>query len=142
MEIKENQNLISREENDFLPLLNGIEAIDRIARENLPVPFETEIFLYGTEIAGTSHVPDIDKLANELEQGDRLILLREPDNPYDEHAIVIKTLSGNKLGYIPRMNNLILSRLMDAGKELYGITRLKEKNNGYWKIVVKVYMKE
>lgn len=42
------------------------------------------------------------------------------DNEYDERTIAIKNENGDKLGYIPRDKNEILSRLMDAGKLLYG----------------------
>ena len=124
----------------------------------LPMPFEQDIFLYGTEIAGTRHVDNIAELYDSLEEGDIVSLIREPDNPHDEYAIRIETLdqdllgyfpSGDlpfedcrKLGYLPRVNNKIIARLMDAGKRLYGVVRAKELLGDYHRIVVKVYMKE
>ena len=47
-----------------------------------------------------------------------------------------------KLGYVPRVNNKILARLMDAGKYLYGVVRLKEMDRSFHHIVVKIYMKD
>ena len=45
----------------------------------LPMPFEQDIFLYGTEIAGTRHVDNIAALYESLEEGDIVALIREPD---------------------------------------------------------------
>ena len=87
-----------------------------------------------------------------------LTLIREPENPYDEYAIRIdvdedglpgydpaKTDLGDKsrmLGYVPRAFNKPFARLMDAGKLLYGTVRAKELSAGYYKIVVKIYMRD
>lgn len=95
-----------------------------------PEPFNADVFLIGTEIAGTTFVENIAELYERLEEGERVLLLREPSNEYDEHAILVKTQLGEKLGYVPMRTNLILSRLMDAGKELYARIRLKEIRAG------------
>ena len=124
----------------------------------LPTPFERDIFLLGVELAGTSYVDDIDRLYESLKEGDLIKLIREPDNRYDEYAIRVETdrdepvgyiisdpgvlVPDRKLGYIPRVNNKVLSRLMDAGKLLYGVVRHKEMIDSYHKIVIKVYMKD
>jgi hypothetical protein len=54
--------------------------------------------------------------------GTPLALQREPDNTLDALAIEVFWLAvaGErvKLGYVPRKHNLVLARLMDAGKEL------------------------
>ena len=46
------------------------------------------------------------------------------------------------LGYIPRAFNKPFARLMDAGKLLYGPVRHKELVAGYYKIVVKIFMRD
>lgn len=46
--------------------------------------------------------------------GDRLSLHREADNPYDPHAVRVDW-RGVPLGYVPRLDNLDLARLMDRG---------------------------
>ena len=45
-------------------------------------------------------------------------LVREPDNPHDKNAVEIRLLkNGSKLGYIPRMQSLWLSKILaDGGK--------------------------
>ena len=47
-----------------------------------------------------------------------------------------------KLGYIPRAYNKAFARLMDAGKLLYGVVRHKERVNRYYRIVVKIYLRD
>jgi hypothetical protein len=53
-----------------------------------------------------------------LRPGDRLQLLREPMNPYDENAIEVLGSNGQRLGYLPRGFARRLAPLMDAGEEL------------------------
>lgn len=126
---------------------------------DLPLPFEQDIFLYGTEIAGTRYRENIAALYEMIQEGDMLTLIREPENPYDEYAIRIDvdedgipgynpavTDLGDKsrmLGYVPRTFNKPFARLMDAGKLLYGTVRDKSKENGgYYKIIVKIHMRD
>lgn len=105
-------------------------------------PFEREIFLFDTYIAGTSFIEGIEELEQHLNEGDKLDFFREPDNKYDSKAIVIKTDNGVKIGYVPRNDNAIFSRLMDAGKLLFGRITSK-KGYGKWvKINIKVYLQE
>ena len=82
----------------------------------IPMPFERDILLFDTYIAGTSYVDGIDDLEPHLAKGDKLNFFREPDNPYDEKAIVIKNTDGVKLGYVPKKDNVVFSRLMDDAR--------------------------
>ena len=108
----------------------------------MPKPFEREIFLFDTYVAGSSFVEGIEELEKHLNEGDKLDFFREPDNKYDSKAIVIKTDNGVKIGYVPRNDNAIFSRLMDAGKLLFGRISSK-KGSGKWvKINIKVYLQE
>ena len=81
-------------------------------------PFSRDIFLMKTNTAGCGHVDNIETHLKKMKPGQRLTLLREPENPYDKRAILVMD-EAFKLGYIPRKQNGILSRLMDAGKYLY-----------------------
>ena len=69
-------------------------------------------------------------------------LFREPDNPYDEFAILIKTMDGVKIGYIPQKDNIIFARLMDAGKLLFEKITEKEKKGNWLRIKIQVFMHE
>ena len=50
-----------------------------------------------------------------LAVGETLQLRREPQNRRDRFAIAVNCFGGAKLGYIPRIANQTLARLMDAG---------------------------
>lgn len=101
-------------------------------------PLTKEIHLFDTFVAGTSHLSDKSVL-DEVKPGDSLTLLRE-NNKFDEKAVLIKTKDGKKLGYIPEKDNIIFSRLMDAGKMLSAkITEVSKKNEDWAKIAIGIY---
>ena len=126
---------------EFLAALYAADT--GMSADGMPKLFEADTFLMGMEIAGANFRPLISLLYQQLEEGERLTLLREPNNEYDERAIAVLTQEGKKLGYIPRVNNLILSRLMDAGYVLYALVRSKElqvRDKPDYRIVIKVYL--
>ncbi|HAP32520.1 MAG TPA: hypothetical protein DCQ14_05650 [Firmicutes bacterium] len=51
-------------------------------------------------VAGTSYVEGILELEPHLQIDDKLDFFREPDNPHDAKAIVIKNVDGLKIGYV------------------------------------------
>ena len=108
----------------------------------IPKPFEKDIFLFDTYVAGTTHIEGIEELEQHLNVDDRLEFFREPDNRYDKQAIVIKTIDGVKIGYVPKQDNVIFARLMDAGKLLFGKITSKEKKGSWVKIYIKVFLHE
>ena len=71
-----------------------------------------------TYVAGVTHVRGIKKLAKALKKHEEILLVREPENEFDDLAILVKNKDGKKLGYIPRQKNEVIARLMDAGKLL------------------------
>lgn len=108
----------------------------------LPTPFERDIYLFDTYVAGTTHIEGIEDLAASLRGGDRLVYYREPDNPHDPQAIRIETLEEEKIGYVPRRDNVVFSRLMDAGKLLFATIAAKEMRGNWLKIDIKIYLHE
>lgn len=109
---------------------------------SIPKPFERDIFLFDTYVAGTTHIEGIEELEPYLKADDRLEFFREPDNEYDIQAIVIKTVDGVKIGYVPKQDNVIFARLMDAGKLIFGTITSKEKKGSWVKIYIKVFLHE
>lgn len=105
-------------------------------------PFEHEIFLFDTHVAGTSHISGIEELEPYLKIDEKLDFFREPDNQYDKEAIVIKNTDGVKIGYVPKQDNIIFARLMDAGKLLFGKITEKKTQGKWLKIAIKVFLKE
>lgn len=79
------KDLIELGGDGLLALLHG-----KNGESLIPKPFERDIFLLDTHVAGTTHIEGIDELELYLKSGDRLNLFREPDNPYDEFAILLK----------------------------------------------------
>ena len=102
--------------------------------------FDSSVRLMNTNVAGTTHVPDIVSLAGRLKPGDRLYLLREPNNKYDSNAILVLNQKEQKLGYIPKSNNPMLAKMMDEGVQLYADVDAIEQNDSWFKITVNVYM--
>lgn len=69
-------------------------------------------------------------LWEDMRVGDRLHLVREPDNPHDASAIRVEW-RGHKLGYVPRRDNAQLARQMDHGAAVEArITELRRSLNG------------
>lgn len=70
----------------------------------------------------------------DLHVGDRLNLVREPDNQHDSRAIRVEW-RGQKLGYVPRRENADIARLMDNGARLEArITRLSESRDPWQRV--------
>ena len=59
--------------------------------EDISSPFERDMPLLDTYVAGTGYIEGIETLEPHLHIDDKLDFFREPDNPYDAKAIVIKT---------------------------------------------------
>lgn len=130
-------DLVRNESNGLIGLMHGKDG-----GLSIPKPFERDIFLFDTYVAGTTHIEGIEELEPHLDIDDRLEFFREPDNQYDKQAIVIKTADGVKIGYVPQNDNVIFARLMDAGKLLFGKITAKEKKGSWVKLGIKVYLHE
>jgi hypothetical protein len=62
----------------------------------------------------------------QMQVGDALALVREPDNRFDAKAVRVEW-RGHKIGYVPRRENADVARLLDAGQPLDArIVRLAE----------------
>ena len=102
-------------------------------------PLSHEILLFGSYIAGTSYIDD-QSIFDELKDGDKLFLKREPDNRFDENAILVLDEKGRKLGYIPEKDNLVFARLMDAGKYLTSRMTDIDKDAPFVRINIDIYL--
>lgn len=109
---------------------------------SVPEPFSREIFLFYTYVAGTMYVEGIEELEPHMKIGDKLSFFREPDNPYDAKAIRIENADGIKIGYVPRADNVVFARLMDAGKLLFGRIKDKSKQNDWLQIKIDIFLQD
>lgn len=99
--------------------------------ETIKNPFSRKIFLMWVRVAGIGYRENIDELLKNLKVGDNVLLVREPENEYDNLAIMIQNEDKAKLGYVPRANNDIPARMMDAGFKLCGkVYKIKDQENG------------
>lgn len=117
-----------------------LEAVEMNGIENVVMPLMNEIFLSFTDITGTRYVDNQD-VFKRLEKNDPLLLEREADNKYDSNAVKVLTIDGEKLGYIPKRDNCIFSRLMDAGKILHArVYSCYEADYCRWHVSIKICM--
>lgn len=101
-------------------------------------PLTTEIHLFDSFVAGTTHLKDKSVL-DEITVGSKLSLRRE-DNKFDDNAIVLFAESGKRVGYVPERDNVIFARLMDAGKLLSATVTGFEKKGSFNRISIGIYL--
>lgn len=79
-------------------------------------------------------------LWDEMREGDRLTLVREPDNPHDPFAVRVEW-RGAKLGYLPRSQNRDVAGEMDRGTPVGArIGQLTADRNPWKRLRVDVYV--
>ncbi len=117
---------------------NVVSLISENGIGDLIKPLSREILLFGSYVAGTSYLDD-DTVLEEIKTGDRLILQRE-DNRYDSKAILVLDEKKRKVGYIPEKDNLVFSRLMDAGKLLTAKIDRIEPRGSFMQINISIYL--
>ncbi len=121
--------------------LGGRQAVTLMAEHdlsNIIKPLQQEIHLFDTYIAGTTYLKDKSVLA-QIKKGDHLALQRE-DNKFDDHAILILNSEKKKLGYVPEKDNIIFSRLMDAGKLLSAKIKTINQKGTFTQIQIGIYL--
>lgn len=105
-------------------------------------PFGKDILLFSTYIAGTTHVEGMEELEPFIREGDKLDFYRDVHNVHDDNAIEVRHKNHVKIGYVPRSDNIIFARLMDAGKLLFGRVVDKEMQGKWVKITMTIYLKD
>ena len=73
-------------------------------------------------------------VVNSITQNDVLNLCREPENAYDEYAVLVENATGNKVGYIPKQDNCLIAQLMDYGATFYAkvVVCPTDRDNNLW----------
>jgi HIRAN domain len=80
-------------------------------------------------------------LWDQLKVGDVLMLVREPDNPHDAHAVRVHW-NGHMLGYVPRVENDAVARQLDRGNKLEArIVRLTKHRDPWKRIEFEVFLR-
>ena len=77
---------------------------------------------------------------NELRVGDRLVLIREPDNRHDRAAVRVEW-HGQQLGYVPRAENRAIASALDAGERVEArIARLTDDPDPWRRVELAIYL--
>ncbi|PKO85944.1 MAG: HIRAN protein [Betaproteobacteria bacterium HGW-Betaproteobacteria-12] len=76
----------------------------------------------------------------QLQVGDRLDLVREPDNRHDPYAVRVDW-RGQQLGYVPRADNRAIAAALDSGERLVArISRLSRHPDPWRRVQFEVYI--
>ncbi|MFN6961083.1 MAG: HIRAN domain-containing protein [Rhodocyclaceae bacterium] len=77
---------------------------------------------------------------DQLRVGDPLVLIREPDNPYDARAVRVEW-QGVKLGYLPRAENEAVAAALDRGERVAGrIAALVRHKNPWRRLRIDIFV--
>ena len=80
------------------------------------------------------------QLWDDMKTGDRLTLVREPENVHDANAVRVEW-NGHRLGYVPRRENSDVARQMDRGAPVKArIVRLTQARNPWQRIEFEIYV--
>lgn len=97
------------------------------------------ILLLECHIAGIAY-QHLSEIAESLSIGDKLVLKREHNNKYDYFAISVWDAKNNKIGFIPKNQNIILARLMDADKIFQSFIIENKCENNYIYLKIRIFL--
>ena len=120
----------------LLPVLFALSALPAHAGETA---VSARLLVQESPLAGFQF-HEGKRLWGDLRVGDRLDLIREPDNPHDTRAVRVER-QGHFLGYVPRADNEAVARQIDRGARLEArIARLKQSRNPWQRVLFEVYV--
>ena len=98
-----------------------------------------QILVQSSPLAGSQYYA-VSEQWREMQVGDPLDLIREPENRHDHNAIRVEW-RGHKLGYVPRAENRAVAKAMDQGDKLVArIARLSEHPNPWRRVEFEIYV--
>jgi hypothetical protein len=98
-------------------LASAASLLAPLARAIAAAPAQAPpVTILDCRIAGFAHHLG-PRLWRELRKGDRLTLVREPENPHDARAVAVHWRKA-RIGYLPRLANRAAARLLDEGARL------------------------
>ena len=104
------------------------------------IPFNREIFVINVYVAGTQYRHQIAQIQDQITDTTQLTMIRQPDNEVDQYAIGLY-YNHIRIGWVPMKDNLVIARLMDAGK-LFNckVVSVTKNNPSNPRINVSIYM--
>ena len=121
----------------FLPTISLALAL---LSGSTPLAAESiHILVQSSPLAGSQYYA-VSAMWNEMQVGDTLTLIREPENRHDRNAIRVEW-RGHKLGYVPRAQNAAVAAAMDAGDRLSArVSSLSDNKNPWLRVAFEVYL--
>ena len=102
-------------------------------------PLQARIVMQSSPLAGFRHY-EAPNLWDQVQPGDELALVREPDNPHDRNAVRVEWRSF-KLGYVPRSQNQAVARQLDRGTKLAArISKVQQARAPNLRIELEIYV--
>lgn len=100
---------------------------------------EVRMLVQSSPLAGFQYYAG-EALWQEMHAGDRLTLIREPQNTHDANAVRVEW-RGQKLGYLPRAANRAVADAMDAGERVDArIAKLRAHRNPWQRMLVEIFV--
>ncbi|HXE40783.1 MAG TPA: HIRAN domain-containing protein [Azonexus sp.] len=97
------------------------------------------LLIQNSPLAGSQYYA-LGEFWGEIRVGDPLILVREPDNRHDRHAIRVEW-RGHQLGYVPRAENRAIAAAMDDGDKLSArVSSLSDNKNPWRRVAFEVFL--
>lgn len=126
---------------DFLQGIIGILGVSALPK-TIAVKEYKRIYLLQSFIRGFRFYDGL-KILNQLKEGQILELQREPDNQYDKCAIALY-YQQHKLGYVPKEDNKMLSKLIDAEviEIISEITNLNKEAKAWENVHIAIYVRK
>ena len=97
------------------------------------------VLVQSSPLAGSQYYA-VAELWSQIKPGDRLTLIREPDNRHDRKAIRVEW-NGRILGYVPRAENRAVAQAIDAGEKIEAhVSRLRDDPNPWRRVEFEVFL--
>lgn len=94
------------------------------------------IKIYENYIKGMQHY-SFPKIKHKINIGDGIELLRENNNKYDSFAIGAY-FDGQKLGYLPAYENVVIANLLEQGVQLYAFVTQINPSDFYNGVAIEI----
>jgi len=103
-------------------------------------PLVNQIKLFDSFIGKVYLLKDVNPLLK-VKIGDKLSLKRRTST-YSKYEVLIYNSSNELVGYVPENDEIVLSRLMDAGKSFFCIAKKIDHVRKYPVISIEIYMED
>ncbi len=98
-----------------------------------------KILVQSSPLAGSQFYA-VGEVWPQIRLGDRLTLIREPENRHDRKAVRVEW-QGRQLGYVPRAENRAVARALDDGEKLEArVSRLREDPDPWRRVEFEVFL--